>query len=66
MPSELYYNTGFSFVTYNVGLHYGMAQAKLTWITLRLWRESAINKIKFHDVFNRYVTIHILILYNIF
>ena len=41
IPSKLYYNTGFSYITNNV--HCGMAQAKLTWITSRLRRESAIN-----------------------
>ena len=41
IPSKLYYNTGFSCVTNNV--HCGMAQAKLTWITLRLRLENAIN-----------------------
>ena len=34
IPYKLYYNTGFSYVTNNI--HCGMAQAKLTWITLRL------------------------------
>ena len=34
---NLYYNTDFSYVR-NI-IHCGMAQAKLTWITLRLRRE---------------------------
>ena len=44
VTTELYIDTGFSYVTNNV--HCGMAQAKLKWITSRLRRESAINNNK--------------------
>ena len=53
IPYKLYYNTGFSYVTNNI--HCGMAQAKLTWITLRLRRESALN--------NSNIYRHILVTY---